>query len=218
MGQVAEWVWAAGARAAAAAAAAAAGPALQQEVRDAVAGGRAGRGAARPGRSRWAQDGRLLPAAAGERGQPPSPAPIPARRRPAHSIQIECSVGQLRSKMAPAFLPPANTEARFKRDRSSLPLCNPLFPQTPAQGAFVGACAAERDPNLLRSQLEPWGTFMLRQRLVTDFGQVRGQNTAPPAPREGKTRKHSPARRARAAFGMQRVFQNQFQLSGFKDP
>ena len=121
MGQVAEWVWAAGARAAAAAAAAAAGPALQQEVRDAVAGGRAGRGAARPGRSRWAQDGRLLPAAAGERGQPPSPAPIPARRRPAHSIQIECSVGQLRSKMAPAFLPPANTEARFKRDRSSLP-------------------------------------------------------------------------------------------------
>jgi len=37
-------------------------------------------------------------------------------------------------------------------------------------GAFVGASAAERDPSLLRSQLEPWSTTALRRRLVADFG------------------------------------------------
>jgi len=39
------------------------------------------------------------------------------------------------------------------------------------EGAFVGASAAERDPSLLRSQLEPWSTTCLRRRLVSDFGQ-----------------------------------------------
>lgn len=41
----------------------------------------------------------------------------------------------------------------------------------PAPGSFVGASAAERDPLLLRSQLEPWSTTALRRRLVADFGQ-----------------------------------------------
>ncbi|KAL3924064.1 MAG: hypothetical protein SGILL_001268, partial [Bacillariaceae sp.] len=38
------------------------------------------------------------------------------------------------------------------------------------EGAYVGASAAERNPTLLRSQLEPWGTVRLRRRLVQDFG------------------------------------------------
>jgi hypothetical protein len=37
--------------------------------------------------------------------------------------------------------------------------------------AYVGASAAVRDALLLRSQLEPWGTFALRRRLVSDFGE-----------------------------------------------
>ena len=36
----------------------------------------------------------------------------------------------------------------------------------------IGASAAQRDPNLLRSQLEPWGTVNLRRRLVRDFGSA----------------------------------------------
>ena len=35
----------------------------------------------------------------------------------------------------------------------------------------IGESAAVRDPSLLRSQLEPWGTVNLRRRLVQDFGQ-----------------------------------------------
>ena len=58
-------------------------------------------------------------------------------------------------------------------------LCN-LLPSTdirmtisfpPPEGAFVGGSAAERDPSLLRSQLEPWPTTALRRRLVADFGE-----------------------------------------------
>ena len=41
----------------------------------------------------------------------------------------------------------------------------------PPEGAFVGGSAAERDPTLLRSQLEPWPTTALRRRLVADFGE-----------------------------------------------
>jgi len=41
----------------------------------------------------------------------------------------------------------------------------------PPKGAFVGGSAAERDPTLLRSQLEPWPTTALRRRLVADFGE-----------------------------------------------
>ena len=37
--------------------------------------------------------------------------------------------------------------------------------------SYVGASAADRDPTLLRSQLEPLGTVPLRRRLVQDFGQ-----------------------------------------------
>jgi hypothetical protein len=35
---------------------------------------------------------------------------------------------------------------------------------------YVGSSAAVRNPDLLRSQLEPWGTVALRRRLVQDFG------------------------------------------------
>ncbi len=35
----------------------------------------------------------------------------------------------------------------------------------------IGESAAVRNPALLRSQLEPWGTVNLRRRLVMDFGQ-----------------------------------------------
>mmetsp|Transcript_11674 Transcript_11674/g.17634 ORF Transcript_11674/g.17634 Transcript_11674/m.17634 type:complete len:540 (+) Transcript_11674:104-1723(+) len=35
----------------------------------------------------------------------------------------------------------------------------------------IGESAAVRNPALLRSQLEPWGTVNLRRRLVRDFGQ-----------------------------------------------
>lgn len=38
------------------------------------------------------------------------------------------------------------------------------------QGHKVGVSPAVRDPNLLRSQLEPWATGKLRTRLVTHFG------------------------------------------------
>ena len=34
----------------------------------------------------------------------------------------------------------------------------------------MGASAADRDPHLLRSQLEPWTTSALRRRIVGDFG------------------------------------------------
>jgi hypothetical protein len=37
--------------------------------------------------------------------------------------------------------------------------------------SYVGTSAADRDPALLRSQLEPLGTVQLRRRLVQDFGQ-----------------------------------------------
>lgn len=37
--------------------------------------------------------------------------------------------------------------------------------------SYVGTSAADRDPLLLRSQLEPLGTVSLRRRLVQDFGQ-----------------------------------------------
>jgi len=39
-------------------------------------------------------------------------------------------------------------------------------------GSYIGKSAAERNPLLLRSQLEPWGTVILRRRLVQDFGQL----------------------------------------------
>ena len=39
-------------------------------------------------------------------------------------------------------------------------------------GSYVGSCASERNPKLLRSQLEPWGTPQLRKRLVQDFNQI----------------------------------------------
>jgi hypothetical protein len=39
------------------------------------------------------------------------------------------------------------------------------------EGSFVGNSAADRDATLLRSQLEPWSTLVLRRRLVDDFGE-----------------------------------------------
>lgn len=38
------------------------------------------------------------------------------------------------------------------------------------EGTYVGNSASERDANILRSQLEPWGTTALRRRLIADFG------------------------------------------------
>mmetsp|Transcript_10673 Transcript_10673/g.23602 ORF Transcript_10673/g.23602 Transcript_10673/m.23602 type:complete len:490 (+) Transcript_10673:144-1613(+) len=35
----------------------------------------------------------------------------------------------------------------------------------------IGSSAAQRNPDLFRSQLEPWGTHNLRRRLVRDFGE-----------------------------------------------
>lgn len=44
-----------------------------------------------------------------------------------------------------------------------------------ARGSIsVGESAADRDPRLLRSQLEPWGTSALRRRLIADFGMEPG--------------------------------------------
>jgi hypothetical protein len=39
------------------------------------------------------------------------------------------------------------------------------------EGSFVGNSPADRDATLLRSQLEPWSTLVLRRRLVDDFGE-----------------------------------------------
>ena len=62
---------------------------------------------------------------------------------------------------------PAVPEIRLSIARG---LDGKMLPQ-PA-GSFVGASPAERDPTLLRSQLEPWPTFVLRQRLVSEFGEA----------------------------------------------
>ena len=40
-----------------------------------------------------------------------------------------------------------------------------------AAGAYIGHSPAERDAEVLRSQIEPWSTTALRRRLVADFGQ-----------------------------------------------
>lgn len=40
----------------------------------------------------------------------------------------------------------------------------------PAPGSYVGNSPAERDPTLLRSQLEPFTTLQLRNRLIQHFG------------------------------------------------
>ncbi|KAL7554152.1 hypothetical protein ACHAWF_017553, partial [Thalassiosira exigua] len=55
-----------------------------------------------------------------------------------------------------------NAEEASSCAKKSLTECNT---------AYVGSSAAKRDPNFLRSQLEPWGTVNLRRRLVQDFGQ-----------------------------------------------
>jgi len=39
------------------------------------------------------------------------------------------------------------------------------------EGAYAGEHPADRDPALLRSQLEPWSTSALRRRMVADFGE-----------------------------------------------
>jgi hypothetical protein len=49
-----------------------------------------------------------------------------------------------------------------------------------APGTFVGNAPSDRDAALLRSQLEPWGTLILRRRLEEDFGQSPTDPTAVP--------------------------------------
>jgi len=44
-------------------------------------------------------------------------------------------------------------------------------PKPREKGFFVGDTPSDRDPTLLRSQLECWSTTKLRRRLVADFGQ-----------------------------------------------
>eukprot|EP00978_Attheya_sp_CCMP212_P010277 scaffold24753_cov33-Attheya_sp.AAC.2 len=52
-------------------------------------------------------------------------------------------------------------------------ICMTLWEEVGANpGTYVGVCAADRNPALLRSQLEPLGTVALRRRLVRDFGQL----------------------------------------------
>ena len=45
-----------------------------------------------------------------------------------------------------------------------------IWQEMSSEPGCVGASAAQRNPALLRSQLEPWGTVQLRKRLVRDFG------------------------------------------------
>ena len=52
-------------------------------------------------------------------------------------------------------------------------------------GTFVGASPAVRDATSLRAQLEPWPTFVLRQRLVKDFGEPEKDVMADDLPRAG---------------------------------
>ena len=54
----------------------------------------------------------------------------------------------------------------------------------PPTGAYVGDAACDRDPQLLRSQLEPFTTLQLRRRLVETFGhEQHSMHGAPPEPR-----------------------------------
>ena len=52
------------------------------------------------------------------------------------------------------------------------------FPPPP--GAYVGDAACDRDAALLRSQLEPYTTLALRERLATTFGRGRHSMVGPP--------------------------------------
>jgi hypothetical protein len=45
-----------------------------------------------------------------------------------------------------------------------------IWQEMSSEKGCIGASAAQRNPVLLRSQLEPWGTVQLRRRLVRDFG------------------------------------------------
>jgi len=47
---------------------------------------------------------------------------------------------------------------------------SPDWSEYNSKGGKIGLCPAVRDPNLLRSQLEPWPTGKLRTRLVAHFG------------------------------------------------
>ena len=44
-----------------------------------------------------------------------------------------------------------------------------------SNGSYEGANPAARDATLLRSQLEPWPTAVLRSRLIKDFGVVEAE-------------------------------------------
>eukprot|EP00976_Prorocentrum_cordatum_P088304 1187256-Prorocentrum_minimum.AAC.1 len=63
------------------------------------------------------------------------------------------------------LFPGAEARLSITRDRNGhlLPL---------PEGSFVGGSPAERDATLLRSQLEPWPTNTLRDRLVDEFGEA----------------------------------------------
>jgi hypothetical protein len=66
-----------------------------------------------------------------------------------------------------------NEQKTLNMLRASLPgvdtiLCSINSPRVP--DSMVGQAAADRDANLLRSQLEPWNTAVLRRRIVADFG------------------------------------------------
>ena len=55
----------------------------------------------------------------------------------------------------------------------------------PPNGAYVGESPGQRDPELLRSQLEPYTTLQLRKRLIETFGHLPYNNyaSAPPESR-----------------------------------
>ncbi len=72
------------------------------------------------------------------------------------------------------FNPKCYTQDLFDLLSSSLPdvALRLTVTSPPPPGAFVGSAARERDPRLLRSQLEPYTTLALRKRLATTFGQT----------------------------------------------
>jgi hypothetical protein len=68
--------------------------------------------------------------------------------------------------------------------RSSLPsvAISMTVTSPPPTGAYIGNSPGERDPLLLRSQLEPFTTLELRKRLVETFGHEPYSNYGAPPP------------------------------------
>mmetsp|Transcript_27361 Transcript_27361/g.31093 ORF Transcript_27361/g.31093 Transcript_27361/m.31093 type:complete len:505 (+) Transcript_27361:365-1879(+) len=79
------------------------------------------------------------------------------------------------------------TQAMWELLRTALPtvVIEMTITSPPPSGAYVGESPGQRNPELLRSQLEPFTTLQLRQRLVETFGYAPYNTYAgtPPAGR-----------------------------------